>query len=464
MVPEQRTMEWATPRDDMMITGTHRQDATGTVPHVSSRPQGRVRLGALITIRWVAVVGQGMALAIVHYVFGLPIPFSWALGVVAMSAAVNLAASFGRSRRAWLEERTAAWFLAYDIFQLSALLYLTGGLTNPFSLLILAPIAVSATNLSGRSTWALGLLSVVCASVLAVWHMPLPWGVGGFALPPIFTLGTWTALVFGIVFLATYAGGISAESRRMSEALGAARSALAREQQLSALGAQAAAVAHELGSPLATIAVTAKELARDLAKDSPMADDVALLSSESDRCREILASLSRQPNTGAGDTPFSRLPMSALVSTIAETYRRDDVTLDIRAQATDGSSEPEVLNRPEFAHGLGNLIQNAVQFARRTVAITAEWSREEVSVGVLDDGRGFAPAMLAQLGEPFVSSRQRSDGHMGLGIFIAQTVLEHTGAALEFGNSRGGGANVVIRWQRTALEAPRRTVGPIEAK
>ncbi len=460
VVPKHRAMDWAMRGDEAITPAARRQGASGPVAAAHSDPPGPVRLGTLATIRWIAVAGQGVALLVVHYAFGLPLPFAWALGVVALSAVVNLATSFGRSRRAWLKERTAAWFLAYDVLQLSALLYLTGGLANPFALLILAPITVSATNLSGRSTWVLGLLSVVCASVLAVWHLPLPWGAGGIDLPPLFSVGIWTALVFGIVFLATYAGGISTESRRMSEALGAAQAALAREQQLSALGAQAAAAAHELGSPLATIAIAAKELARDVPRDSPVADDIALLLSESNRCGEILARLSRRPSAGTGDTPYSKMPVSVLVHTIAETHGRDGVTLNVQTHAADDSREPDVLNRPEFIHGLGNLIQNAVQFARQTVAITAGWSGEAVSVSVLDDGPGFAPAMLARLGEPFVSSRGRSGGHMGLGVFIAQTILEHTGAALEFRNRNGGGASVVVRWPRAALEAPQRAVEP----
>ncbi len=440
-------------RDDEAIGPDGREQAAGLGAAAGGAP-GPVRLRTLAQIRWVAVAGQAVALLLVHYGLGFTLPIIPALGVVAASALVNLVTSIGRPGRAWLSDRTAAWFLAYDILQLGGLLFLTGGLTNPFALLMLAPITVSATNLSGRSTLTLGLLAIACASLLAVWHLPLPWLGEGLDLPPLLTLGTWTALVFGIVFLAAYAGSITTEARRMSNALNATQIALAREQRVSALGAQAAAAAHELGSPLATIAVIAKELARDVGADSPLATDIELLLSQSDRCREILARLSQRPEAGDGDTPYSRVPLSVLVDATAKPHGRDGVALGIEAGTADGSAEPVVSRRPEFIHGVGNLVQNAVQFARASVAVRVEWNGDTVRIEVLDDGPGFTPAILNRLGEPYVSSRTRSAGHMGLGVFIAQTILERTGAELEFGNRREGGARVVVRWPRAALEAP----------
>lgn len=248
-----------------------------------------VRLRTLTLIRWVAIGGQLLALLVVHFGFGFPVPLAAAFSVVGASLLLNLIVMSGHPTPVRLGERAAAAFLAFDIMQLAALLYLTGGLENPFSFLLLAPVAVSATILSIRSTFALCVLSVASITLLAVRHYPLPWAEGGFSVPQVYVLGTWVALAVGIVFFAIYTWRVAEEARRMSNALTASQLALAREQQFAALGGLAAAAAHELGSPLGTIAVVSGEIARDLPADSPITEDVRLLISETARCRDILA-------------------------------------------------------------------------------------------------------------------------------------------------------------------------------
>jgi two-component system, sensor histidine kinase RegB len=228
--------------------------------------------------------------------------------------------------------------------------------------------------------------------------------------------------------------------------------ALAREQRVSALGGLAAAAAHELGSPLSTIAVAAKELAREVPADSPYADDVRLLVSQSRRCSEILAQLSHLPEEVDPATPFERLPLSALVELAALPHEKDDIEVDFR-QHGDGGAEPVVPRTPELLHGLGTLIQNAVQFASSRVAVETSWDAAEARVAILDDGPGFSPMVLAELGEPYVSSRSGGGGHMGLGVFIALSLLDHSGAAVAFDNRPEGGARVVVRWDRAILDA-----------
>ena len=257
-------------------------------------PPGRVNLRTLVVIRWVAVVGQLATLLMVRYGLGFALPMIPAIGIVALSAILNLAVTFTRPLSLRLSDRAAAFYLAYDIVQLTALLFLTGGLENPFSLLILAPVTVSATALSRASTMALGALSVLCITFIALWHLPFPWNGDGLELPDLYLTAIWEAMVLGTLFIAAYVGSVSEEARRLSDALTATQMALSREQRLSELGALAAAAAHELGSPLATIAVTAKEMSHDVAADSPLAKDVELLLSQSERCREILAGLARQ--------------------------------------------------------------------------------------------------------------------------------------------------------------------------
>lgn len=415
-------------------------------------PPGRVNLRTLVYIRWVAVVGQLVTLLAVHYGLRFELPLIEATAVVLASALLNIAVTMRRPLSMRLGDRAAALHLAYDVVQLSALLFLTGGLRNPFSLLILAPVTVSATALSRGSTVGLGTLSTICITLLAVWHLPFPWSGKPLDLDELYITGIWEALILGTLFIAVYVGSVSEEARKMSDALAAAQTALSSEQRLSELGALAAAAAHELGSPLATIAVTAKEMSHEVAKDSPLVDDIALLISQSDRCREILAGLAQRPEADGGP-PYSSMPLSALVLVAAQPHESEGIELRFEPgphATTPESREPMARRSAEIIHGLGNLIQNAVQFANTRVTIETRWGPEELSVAVRDDGPGFSPGLLDRLGEPYLSTRE-GDGYMGLGVFIACTLLKRTGGKVRFANRAGGGAEVVVSWPRAAL-------------
>ena len=417
----------------------------------------QVRLRSLVWIRWIAVVGQLAALLIVQFGFGWNLPITAALAAVAASVILNVAMTFRRPLQGRLGELGAAAYLGFDILQLAVLLYLTGGLSNPFALLFLGPVTVSASILSRSATVVLSALVVICASLLAFYHQPLPWGAEGLKLPVLYIGGLWVAVIVGTLFLAGYIGNVAGEGRRMSNALAATQLALAREQQLSAVGGLAAAAAHELGSPLATIAVTTKELTREIPADSPYADDIRILQIESDRCRDILAEIGRASDHADPDDPFVTGLLSDVVAAAATRYRSEEIILDVVAAAVDDSEEPFVPRSPELLHGLGNVIQNAVQFGQKTVSVAVSWDELEARVEVRDDGRGFPPGVLDRVGEPYISNR--GDGHLGLGIFIAQTLLERTGARIQFTNIRDAGhvegAEVVIVWNRAAFEVKR---------
>jgi two-component system, sensor histidine kinase RegB len=390
---------------------------------------------------------------------GFRLPVWPVLAVIATSAVLNIATSLSRHGAARLGDREASLYLGYDMVQLGLLLYLTGGLQNPFAILMLAPVTVAATILSLGSVIGLSALTVIAISLLAIFHLPLPWYEPLPSPSLLYVLGVWTALVLSTLFVAYYVWSVAAEARRMRDAFAATQLALAREQRISAVGGLAAAAAHQLGSPLATIAVIAKELVRDLPKSSPHAEDAALLLSQSERCRDILADLAQHRDSAE---PPQRMPFSALVDVAGEPYRagatqRGVMVIQTMAAARlpngDAVPEPMVPPSPEIMHGLGNLIQNATQFAVREATITVSWSEDGAAIDIVDDGPGFPQQVLARIGEPYLSGRAfETQAHMGLGIFIAQTLLERTGARLSFANLAEGGAQIVVEWRRGVLE------------
>ena len=436
-------------------------------------PGGRIRLRTLVFIRWIAVVGQVIALLVVEAGLDFTVPVLPAALAIAASGLLNLFASIGHRGTVWLDDRRAGLYLAFDLAQLAVLLGITGGLNNPFVVLLLAPVVVSAATLAGWVTAVLAGVAVTCITALGLWALPLPWRETGFLLPDIYRAGIWIALVLAVCFLALYVSFLAKESRQMVDALSATQMALAREQRLSALGALAAAAAHKLGSPLATIAVVAREIERELSPDlpseSPLRSDVRILREETARCRDILTELARRPGEEApepGD-PLNRIPVTTLVEVAAAPFLREGVDFQIRiAPSLDVTDEPLVPRLPETVHGLGTLIQNAVQFARSRAEAEVSWDETRLILRLSDDGPGFDEAVLGALGDPYVSTGRRgrssdiggdgSEKHMGLGVFIARILLERTGAELTFGNrivGRGGrGAEVVAVWSRAHFE------------
>lgn len=415
-----------------------------------------IRLRTLQRVRWVAIAGQAAAVVVVHLVLEFDFRLDLAVICIGALALANFAMGIGRGPNARLPDGSAALSFGYDILQLAALLFVTGGIVNPFALLMLAPVTVAATILSRRSTVLVCALAVLCLSILGYVHLPLPWSNAGFAIAEPYKLGVWVALIIATIFMAAFGWLVAEEARRMSLALAATQMALAREQQVSAVGSLAAAAAHELGSPLATIAVVSKELSREMPKDSPFAEDVALLRSEAERCGRILTELAQYPD-GSSDPLRSHEPIQAVVEEIAARYSREGVIIDVDSGDLDGGGvwtpPPSLPRTPEIKHGLANFIQNAVQFARSRVEITTKWDSSRVLIEVCDDGPGFSDDVLGNVGEPYVSTRAGRDGHMGLGIFIAKTLLERTGASITFSNSGpGNGALIEITWRLSALE------------
>lgn len=415
--------------------------------------QGRIRLHTLSLTRWVAVGGQLFTVLFVHYSLGIPLPIEWLIPAIALSALINLFLMVTLRAATRLPERFALWLFAYDILQLGYLLALTGGLRNPFAALVTVPLMLGAATLGLGSTVLLSLLAVATLTFLAFVPTPLPWFEQGLALPGLYVAAVWSALAMASILIAAYAWRVAEETRRMTDALGAAQMALAREQEMSALGALATAAAHELGSPLATILITAREMLNELEEDDPLRVETQILLDQTLRCRTILASIGKRRDHDE-HAPFVRAPLSSVLREIAEIYARPSVTLEVSSMVAEGLSEPTLMPMPEFRHALGNLLNNGLEFAKSRLQVHVEHDSREVRVVIRDDGPGFAPEVLEWLGEPYLSTR-RDNGGLGLGVFIATTLLARTGAALHVENASDG-AVVTIRWPN---ESWRRSFG-----
>lgn len=439
------------------------------VPDGLRHGESRLRLQTIVRLRWLAVLGQSVTVIGAYWVIGIDLPIGWCLAVIALSAWINVVLRIRYPASQRLKSSYAFMMLGFDVLQLSALLYLTGGLENPFAFLLIAPVAVSASTLRLRVTAALGLMAITLATVLTSFHHPLPWfHHSNLLLPLPYVMGVWAALVSSILFIGFYSWRTAEEARRMSEALAAAEMVLAREQKLSALDGLAAAAAHGLGTPLATIAVVTKELMRDAKPTDPHYEDVVLLRAQAERCRDILAELAARGEQI--DIIVSRLPVSHLIEEVVAPHRLVAVPIEVRtgpaSGVTPGSAaavEPVTQRNPGVLYGLGNLLENAVDFADTKVEVDARWSEDEVKIVIADDGSGFPPYVLEQLGEPFVTTRpaqsfrqEAPDEHigMGLGFFIAKTLLERSGATLALANRPAPqvGAVVTVMWPRSKFE------------
>ena len=431
----------------------------------------RLRLQTTVRLRWFAVVGQLAAVMFVYFGLGFDLPMGWCLLVISASAWLNIFLRVRFPARHRLDAWVATCLLAYDILQLALLLYLTGGIENPFVVLLVAPATVSAATLPPRNIVALGVLALVLSALLIKYHQPLPWyAANGLELPPLYGVGAFAGVASCMVFLGFYGWRLSKEGRQMSAALAATELVLAREQKLHALDGLAAAAAHELGTPLGTIVLVAKELEHGLEQGSAMAEDIALLKSQAQRCREILQKLTRKPTES--DPLHASLSITQLIEEAVAPHRMYSVAIeidqgpyvggeteDVGGRATD---EPVGERRPGLIYGVGNLIENAVEFAQSKVLITARWNEREVMIMIMDDGPGFAPDVIESLGEPYVTTR-RSAGTkvdegkatgLGLGFFIAKTLLERSGATVGMANREPPerGAKVTLTWRRHDFE------------
>lgn len=436
---------------------------------LAAKPSGRVRVQTLTNLRWMSIGGQAVAIFIVYFGFRYDLPFFRALICVLASVALNLFMMLRYGPNERLSNREATVYLGFDILQLTFILYLTGGISNPFSIMYIAPVLIAAATLNLTHTMILGGLAVAAGSLIAVLHEPLPWSASApFVMPPLYQAGMWASLMLSLGFTSVYVWRIASEGARMSAGLAASQLALAREQRMASLGALAASAAHELGTPLGTIAVVSHELERALPAGSDEAMDAALLREQAERCRTILMRLAN-PEAEMVDG-INRLPICAFLDDLADDFRDDEVDVVISVSAANRDMvQPQIWRGPELIHGLSNIIDNAVDFAATRVRIGVAWNDTMLRVDIDDDGPGFSPEIFQRIGEPYTTSRPgynaleegefspedseagRHEG-MGLGFFIAKTLLERTGGKVQAVNPADGGARVTVIWPRGGID------------
>jgi len=422
---------------------------------------GRTRLRTLVSLRWMAIAGQAGAVLFVYYGLGFQLPLAACLAAIGASAWLNVILMAVFPSQHLSSPAETAGQLAFDTVQLSVLIGLTGGLQNPFLMMLLAPVTVGASRLLPVYAGLLAVVALACCAAMAIWGLSLPWRIGDqLQLPPLYQAGQLAAVSIGLIFFSVSSWRTGRDEAKLVSALDAVQAVLSHEQQLSALGALAAATAHELGTPLATIHLAAKELGRSVKPGHPAREDVELIIEQSERCRAILKQISERRHMT--DAAMSRTPLPSLIEEAAEPHQSGPVRIVCTCSpltAREGETRaPVVLRRPEIIHALGAFIENSASFAVSEVSVTARWSNEEVRIYVTDDGPGFAPSVLAKLGEPYFTERsvEQRGGGMGLGFFIACTLLERTGARVTPYNRQPPAKGAVVRvvWPRTAIEAP----------
>lgn len=421
---------------------------------------GRLRVRTFIATRWLAILGQAAAVLFVHFVMGYELPLTLCLSAIAASAWLNVLLMLALPSQRLASSAEACAQFGFDIIQVAFLIALTGGLANPFLLMIMAPVTIASVSLDARFAGGLALLAFACTALMWAFSYPLPHPEGlPWTVPDLIPLGQFAAVSIGLAFFSVSAMRVTRDEARLVRALDAAQVVIAREQRLSALGALAAATAHELGTPLATIHLVAKEMAFDFPEDDPHRADAILLAEQADRCRSILKRLAQERE--AEDIVHALQPLNALVEEAARPHKGGEVLVEVRTEASDTAPDkttPILKRSPEILHALGAFIENAVSFADALVEVDAVWSERSITITVADDGPGFSASVLPKLGEPYISERtsdQRGGGDMGLGFFIAKTLIEQSGGQIASFNrpDPDTGAVVRLRWPRPLLEA-----------
>ena len=400
----------------------------------------------LVTLRWIALIGQFAAINIVFFILGLDFPIHATYIIILIGILTNIYLQY-RIKATQLKDLYSSLFLIFDLFQLGLLLYLTGGIHNPFTFLLIIPAIVSSTFLSMGTTIILGLLTLAVLILITFFHLPLPGTEEPLKFPEYYLIGIIISISIGLIFLSYFGIRFSGETKKRSEALNELQQTLSKEYELESLGGQAAAAAHSLGTPLATITVVAKELRKEIGESSRHTKDLDLLISQTKRCSEILKQISKKEITE--DKFFSFTEFEILLSEIIESFKETS-NKNIELSSSEDNNSCKIKRSPEIIYGLRNFIGNAIKFAKQNINISLKSNKYLVNILIEDDGPGFPDDIIKILGEPYIKSKSQeisSKSGTGLGTFLGKTLLERKGANLDFGKSEKlQGAKVNISW------------------
>ena len=406
----------------------------------------------LINLRWIAIAGQFAAINFVYFYLNLDFPIKITYSIITIGFITNLFLQF-KIKASELKDLYAAIFLFYDLVQLSLLLYLTGGISNPFSILLIIPTIVSSTFLSMGTTIILGIFTLLCLFMLSIFHYPLP-GIheNSITFPKLYLAGYFVSIIIGLTFLSYFGIRFAGENKRRSDAISKLQQVIAKEYELESLGGQAAAAAHSLGTPLATISVAAAELKKEMENNKEISRDIDLIIAQTKRCGEILKKISKKQIKE--DSFFKKTNLKDLLEEILENFKETSSKKIILVVSND-KNKITFKRTPELVYGLRNFIGNAVKFSKSLVEIKIISNEKLVKILINDDGPGFPEDVIDILGEPYIKSRSfevRSNSGTGLGTFLGKTLLERQLANLSFKKDKDlGGASVVISWSTSNI-------------
>jgi two-component system, sensor histidine kinase RegB len=401
----------------------------------------------LVTLRWIAIIGQYISISIVYFILNFELPFFYCNTIILLGVGTNVYLQFAVKENQ-LSNVKASYYLLYDVIQLSSLLFLTGGVTNPFIILLIIPTIVSSTFLTLRSTINLLITTIAILIVLTVYYFPLPhFDELHFHVPNYYLYAIPLAIIIGLIFLTYFGVRFGVESRKRTEALNRLELILAKEHELESIGLQAAAAAHSLGTPLSTITVIAKELEKEIGNNSKYSKDISLLLSQTKRCSEILKNLSQDQLKD--DAFLSNVKIGDLLSEIVRSFNEISEK-KILLIIDENELDPQIYRTLEITYGLRNFIGNAVKYSKSLVEVNLKSNDTVTKVLVSDDGPGFSEDIIDILGEPYIRSKNKiisAKSGLGLGTFIGKTLLERMKANIKFNkSSKLNGAQVTIKW------------------
>ncbi len=401
----------------------------------------------LVILRYIAIFGQFFAISTVYFYFELSFPLGLSYIVILIGLLTNLYLQFGIKINQ-LKDLYASIFLVYDLIQLSALLYLTGGIFNPFCFLLIIPAIVSSTFLSMGTTIILGLITTFLLFLISFFYLPLPGeDMNLLHFPNFYKSGIIISILIGLIFLSYFGIRFAGEKKKTSEAFNKLQEVIYKEYELESLGGQAAAAAHSLGTPLATISVVAKELKKEIGNNIDLGKDIDLLISQSKRCSEILKRISKKQIEE--DRFFSSVKLEDLLEEIINSFRETS-SKEINLISNDDNNKIDIQRSPEMIYGLRNFIGNAIKFSESKVNIFLISDEKEIKIIINDDGPGFPEDIIEKIGEPYIKSKSKEINYnsgLGLGTFLGKTLLERQNAKLIFKDDKNlGGASVIISW------------------